>query len=521
MQYSNQPPRRPQNGSPRPQQSRPQNGAPRPQQNRPQNGSSRPQQSRPPQNPQPNPQRIRRDATAEYARRKAAYERQVAERRRQEAMRKRRIRVFWGRVVVFFVILLLLAIIACVGFAIYFNHSDPPSEPTAIRYTYNGDESIALPEDLAYANEILYVDFSDLATRFGLVAVGGADEIRFVIPSSEPTDSDGNGSEEDVIFRRDSDLATVNGQDVRLSGNVRLWQEHFLVPATFLTEYMQGISFIRDGNTVDIARTYTEEIPDTVAFTLKRAAVVEPLPEDTELGDIDPDEVVPSTSVPGPAEEDLVVSFLSDLSAYEEYMNPADRDGYLILVNNDNTIDETYLPTDLTDLADTRKDGRNVQQMRLYAAKALEALYIEMRAAGYKDVSVTSAYRSYSYQNSLFNMYTANEMKADPSLTLAQAQAITATYSARPGTSEHQTGLCCDMHNLGAADVAFAKKEAYTWLTENAWKFGFILRFPQGKEDITGISFEPWHYRYVGRYHAKAIHDAGLCLEEYLTPAGN
>ena len=155
MQYSNQPPRRPQNGPQRPQQNRPQNGPQRPQQNRPQNGAPRPQQGRPPQTPQPNPQRIRRDATAEYARRKAAYERQVAERRRQEAMRKRRIRVFWGRVVVFFVILLLLAIIACVGFAIYFNHSDPPSEPTAIRYTYNGDESIALPEDLAYANEIL------------------------------------------------------------------------------------------------------------------------------------------------------------------------------------------------------------------------------------------------------------------------------------------------------------------------------------------------------------------------------
>ena len=217
----------------------------------------------------------------------------------------------------------------------------------------------------------------------------------------------------------------------------------------------------------------------------------------------------------------MSVTFLTDLSAYEEYMNPADRDGYLILVNNDNTLDETYLPGDLTDLVDTRKDGRNVQKMRLAAAKSLEALYIEMRAAGYKDLSVTSAYRSYSYQNSLFNTYTNNEMKKNPSLTLEQAQAITATYSARPGTSEHQTGLCCDMHNLGSADVAFAKKAAYTWLKDNAWKFGFILRFPEGKEDITNISFEPWHYRFVGRYHAKAIYDSGLCLEEYLNPAGN
>ena len=72
------------------------------------------------------------------------------------------------------------------------------------------------------------------------------------------------------------------------------------------------------------------------------------------------------------------------------------------------------------------------------------------------------------------------------------------------------------MHNLGSADVAFAKKDAYLWLRDNAWKFGFILRFPEDKQEITKISFEPWHYRFVGRYHAKAIYDAGLCLEEYL-----
>lgn len=483
---------------------------------RPQNGIRRPTAQ---QQPSTAPRRVQRDATQDYARRKAAYERQLAEKRRREAQRKRNVQVFWGRVLVFFVILILLAAVACAGFALYFNHSDPPPEPTTVRYTYNGSDSITLDEDKAYLNGIFYVDFSDLAARFGMVAVGGAEEMRFVIPTSVEsgtTDSSGTGLEEDVIFREGSDLATVNGQDVRLSGPAVLHGEHYLIPAEFVTEYMQGIALSRVDNEVSIARTYTDETADVLAFTLKRPAAVDPLPEDTELGDIDPDAVIPSTNVPGPSEEDLAVTFLTDLSAYEEYMNPADRDGYLILVNNDNTLDETYLPTDLTDLVDTRKDGRNVQKMRLYAAKSLEALYIEMRAAGYKDVSVTSAYRSYAYQNSLFNTYTNNEMKKNPSLTLAQAQAITATYSAQPGTSEHQTGLCCDMHNLGAADVAFAKKEAYTWLKDNAWKFGFILRFPEGKEDITNISFEPWHYRFVGRYHAKAIYDSGLCLEEYL-----
>lgn len=72
------------------------------------------------------------------------------------------------------------------------------------------------------------------------------------------------------------------------------------------------------------------------------------------------------------------------------------------------------------------------------------------------------------------------------------------------------------MHNLPGADVSFANQEVYKWLRENAWKFGFILRFPEDKTEITGYSFEPWHYRFVGRYHAQKIHKGGLCLEEYL-----
>jgi D-alanyl-D-alanine carboxypeptidase len=107
-------------------------------------------------------------------------------------------------------------------------------------------------------------------------------------------------------------------------------------------------------------------------------------------------------------------------------------------------------------------------------------------------------------------------MKNNPSLTEAEAKEIVLTYSAFPGTSEHQTGLCCDMHNLPSAGVAFANKEAYTWLKENCHKFGFIIRFPEDKTDITGYSFEPWHYRFVGRYHATRMYNLGMCLEEYV-----
>ena len=222
-------------------------------------------------------------------------------------------------------------------------------------------------------------------------------------------------------------------------------------------------------------------------------------------------------------------SFTADLSAYEEYMNPTDRDAYLTLVNATHPLASDFVPPDLTDLVNTRNDGRAMQKMSLYAAKALEALFLEAKAenqltvnaaSGYP-LSVMSAYRSYAYQSTLFSRYTDNEMAKDPSLTRAQAEAITVTYSNRPGTSEHQLGLCVDMHDLSGADVSFKNSASYPWLRENAWKFGFILRYPEDKVSETAVSFEPWHYRYVGRYHAKKIYDAGLCLEEYIAQREN
>ena len=84
------------------------------------------------------------------------------------------------------------------------------------------------------------------------------------------------------------------------------------------------------------------------------------------------------------------------------------------------------------------------------------------------------------------------------------------------GSCEHQLGLCADLHNLPEADVSVGETEAFKWLRDNCWKFGFILRYPADKVDITGCSYEPWHYRYVGRYHAQKMYNEGLCLEEYL-----
>ncbi len=208
------------------------------------------------------------------------------------------------------------------------------------------------------------------------------------------------------------------------------------------------------------------------------------------------------------------VEFTVDLFEYEQYMNPADRDGFLLLLNKTNSVDANYVPENMIDVVNTRKDGRATQKMIFEAEKALEALYLEMYAAGYTDVSVTSAYRSYDYQGTLYNNYVNSEM--NKGLSREEAEKEANKYSALPGTSEHQAAICCDMHNLPSASQAFENQDAYKWLCDNAWKFGFILRYPKDKEDVTGYMFEPWHYRYVGRYHAEKIYNFGLCFEEYL-----
>ena len=109
-------------------------------------------------------------------------------------------------------------------------------------------------------------------------------------------------------------------------------------------------------------------------------------------------------------------------------------------------------------------------------------------------------------------------MAKHPDWTQAQCEAEVLTYSAKPGESEHQTGLCVDLISTDhpSLDVAFADNPAYAWLVENAHQFGFILRYPEGKEGVTGYSYEPWHYRFVGAQAASEIHEKGLTLEEYL-----
>ena len=234
-------------------------------------------------------------------------------------------------------------------------------------------------------------------------------------------------------------------------------------------------------------------------------------PQTTEPQTTEPQTTEPQTTEPEKDPDPL--GFKEDLSAYEKYMDPEDRDGYLILVNPSNPVGKDHKPTDLEPLVDTRPD-RSKRYMRLYAAKSLEAFLKEARANGCKDVTVTSAYRSYDSQKEIFDGDVKRLM--EKGYSEEEAIAIERKDTAYPGESEHQTGLAVDMHNLSAASQRFAETFEAKWLEENCWKFGFILRYMPDKEDITTYVYEPWHFRYVGRYHAKRIYDLHMCLEEYI-----
>ena len=188
-----------------------------------------------------------------------------------------------------------------------------------------------------------------------------------------------------------------------------------------------------------------------------------------------------------------------------------DADWLLTLVNNN-----VKLPDGWEDTLEAKvADESTGKELATVAADA----FINMKnaaAAEEIDLMLCSGYRTVEYQQSLFD---AEKQKwLDKGSTEEEAYNQAKTVVAVPGYSEHNSGLAADIvtpkhQNL---DEAFGKTDAAKWLFEHAPEYGFILRYPENKQAITGIIYEPWHYRYVGVENAKAITASGLCLEEYL-----
>ena len=189
------------------------------------------------------------------------------------------------------------------------------------------------------------------------------------------------------------------------------------------------------------------------------------------------------------------------------HMASEDHGWNLILVNRENYIPADY-EVQLTELS----NGKKVDS-RIYPE--LQEMFNAARAQGY-GLFVREGYRTQEEQQQLMDEKIEayeNEGKSKP-----EAKKLAEQWVAIPGTSEHEIGLAVDI-----VDVKYQlleenqeKTETQKWLMKNCWKYGFILRYPKDKQEITGVIYEPWHYRFVGKENAKMIMKDNLCLEEYL-----
>lgn len=201
-----------------------------------------------------------------------------------------------------------------------------------------------------------------------------------------------------------------------------------------------------------------------------------------------------------------IVSLVNVNADYEWYDVEAIKEtdlnqGYMMLVNKFYHLNENYQPEDIVDVPITYAYDDN--KISNEVLKAFKNMWAKAKKDGLSLI-ITSSYRTYEDQEKIWNSYAFRESEewAD-------------SYAARAGYSEHQTGLALDIVTYDSTMDNFKDSPEAKWLAENAYKYGFILRYPEGKENITGYDYEPWHYRYVGIENAKKIYDEGITFEEY------
>lgn len=183
------------------------------------------------------------------------------------------------------------------------------------------------------------------------------------------------------------------------------------------------------------------------------------------------------------------------------------KDELLTLVNFENTIPKDW-KVDLVQL----NNGQSVDR-RIY--DDLIAMLQAAKSEGLNPL-ICSSYRTNEKQEQLYQNKVSEYLSQGYSKVEASDKA--AFWVARPGTSEHQLGLAVDIVSTKNQRLDRSQENTVEqqWLIQNSWKYGFVLRYPTNKNSITGVGYEPWHYRYVGKEHAKKINELGVCLEEYV-----
>lgn len=236
-----------------------------------------------------------------------------------------------------------------------------------------------------------------------------------------------------------------------------------------------------------------------VGFILANGSAIEEVEVIEELEEIEHEEVEVNES----AEDEIIA--VSNSEDFPFILSNSESLSYLVLVNRYFRLANDFTPNDLSIVNVPSLNGEHL--LRIAAARATEELFIEANEAGYI-LLATSGYRSFATQESIHNHWINV-------LGLEEARRV----SARPGHSEHQLGLALDVstHTLGGyLSEDFSSTSEGTWVRNNAHRFGFIIRYPQNREADTGITYEPWHIRYVGIEAATEIFNNGMILEEFL-----
>ena len=180
-----------------------------------------------------------------------------------------------------------------------------------------------------------------------------------------------------------------------------------------------------------------------------------------------------------------------------------DLDWNLILVNSDNKMPDNY-----------EIDLESIDQYRKFDSRAilyLNRMINDMKKSGINGIWVQSAYRSVGEQEIVYNSKIKSYIKQG--ISEEEAKLLTEKVINKPGYSEHNLGLAVDFNYVRNS---FENTKEFNWLEKNAENYGFILRYPKDKEEITNVEYEPWHWRYVGEDNAKKMNELGICLEEYI-----
>ncbi len=285
--------------------------------------------------------------------------------------------------------------------------------------------------------------------------------------------------------RQTTETAEIGGEPVMTHATVTLTTNAHTTAVTTVTE--TAATAAPTAATTAAATAPSETAPAVTAAPATSPATAPPTQAPTA-----PPETAASTA----ASTDPPTEALTDPPA------PASDEGWeLTLVNSTHPLPESF------DIELTQLKGDVSVDSRIYPD--LQAMFDDMRAQGVYPF-VREGFRTRAYQQEIMdqrrNEYIAQGYSEETADSMAR------DYVAEPGTSEHELGLAVDIN----AATGSESWQVYDWLAANAYKYGFILRYPEDKTDITGINYEPWHYRYVGKKAAAEIYESGLTLEEYL-----